>query len=165
MRWILLSVSAVVALLLEVTLFDRMEVGGARPDLALALALLVALTSRRLDLVCGATWLTGLLVDFISGTRFGTYSLQFLIAAMAAYGLKRIVSGDSIPGQVVLVGAIVLAVNLLDGLWVLRETHGVGTGLVAWHAAATALYTAVLVPFLSWAGKPIFLKFGREAEF
>jgi len=165
MRWILLLVSAVVALLLEVTLFDRLEVGGARPDVSLALALLVALTSRRFDLVCGAAWLTGLTLDLVSGTRPGTFSLQFMIAAMAAYGLKRIVSGDSIPGQVVLVGAIVLTVNLLDGLWVLRQTHGVGTGLVAWHAAATALYTAVLVPFLSWAGKPMYLKFGREAEF
>jgi rod shape-determining protein MreD len=165
MRWIILATAAVIALLMEVTLFDRLDLGGGRPDLVLTLALLVALTSRRLDLVSAAAWLSGLLVDFVSGARFGTCSLFFLLAALVAYVMKRIVSGDSLPGQVFLVGTIVLVLNLLEGLWVARGASALTVGLVAWHAAATAAYTVLLVPFLSWAGYPLFRKFGRDAEF
>ncbi len=164
MRWILLVVAALTALVLEVTLFDRLAIDGSRPDLVLSLALLIAATSRRFDLVCLATWLAGFLVDLLSGARFGTFSLLFLLAAMTAYGLKHFISGDGLPGQVFLVALLVLAVNLVNGFLAVRPLQGVDADVVVWRAAVTALYTAALVPLMRWMARPVFLKFGREAE-
>ncbi len=164
MRWILLVAAALTALVLEVTLFDRLVLWGARPHLVLALALLIAATSRRFDLVCTATWVSGLLVDMVSGARFGTFSLLYLVAAMTAFGLKRFVSGDSIPGQIFLVTLLVMAVEGIHGLVATRSIVGVPYELVAWRAGTTAFYTALLVLPVRWMARPVLVKFGREAE-
>mgnify|MGYP000141500476 CR=1 FL=1 len=164
MRWILLIAAALTAIVLEVTLFDRLSIANARPDLPLSMALLIAATSRRFDLVCLATWITGLLVDLLSGARFGTFSILFLLAALTAYGLKQLVSGDAILGQMFLVGLLVLSVDLAHGLIATWSFRDIGVDLVARQAAVTALYSAALVPLLRWMGRPVLLKFGREAE-
>jgi rod shape-determining protein MreD len=164
MRWFLLILSGIAVLLAEVSLFDYLSIAGVRPNLTLALALLITMTSRRFDLVCLSAWLLGLMVDLLSGARFGVFSLLFLLSAMATYGLKRIVAGDTLVGQTLLIGGVVLVVNLAEGLWMLGTAQEIGVGIVAACAAGTALYTALTVPALGWLGKPVLVKFGKEAE-
>jgi rod shape-determining protein MreD len=164
MRWFMLLLAGMTAIALEVSLFDHLSVSGFRPDVALALALLVSLTARRFEWACLATWLIGLLVDLVSGARFGTYSLLFLLACMAAYGLKRMISGEGGVGQFVLVGAIVLLVHVAEGAVILLQSRGIGIWLMASHAAGTALYTAVLAPILGWVSQPLLAYFKNEAS-
>jgi rod shape-determining protein MreD len=163
MRWFLLLLAGVTAIAIEVSLFEHLAVGGVRPDVALALALLVALATRRFEWACLATWMIGLLVDLISGARFGTYTLLFLAASMIAYGLKRVISGESWFGQFLLVGGLGLLVNISEGAVVLLQTRGIGFGMLAAHAAGTALYTALLAPILGWICQPLLNYFRNEA--
>jgi rod shape-determining protein MreD len=161
MRWLVLWIAGASAVAAQVMVFDRLAVDEARPDLALALSLLVALASRRLESACAAGWLIGLTVDLVSGARFGTFSLLFLAAALAACGLKQVVAGETAFGQVLVVGAVVLLAGALEALWVYGEIRGLGVGRIAWRVTGTALYTALLAPLLGALGKPLLQEFAK----
>jgi rod shape-determining protein MreD len=161
MRWVFLVLAGAAAIAAQVTVFDHLAIRGVRPDLALAMALLVALEARRLDPACVASWLMGLMVDLVSGARFGTNSLLFLFAALVAFGLKRIVAGETLVGRFLVVGVIVLGVGAIEGMGGGLGLQGLGINRLAVQVAGTALYTAVLAPPMGWLGRPLLAEFGK----
>lgn len=164
MRWFLLVAAAAVAVAAEVTFLPHLAVAGVRPDVALALALLAALGARRVEPACVAAWTVGFVVDVASGARLGAFSLVYILAGLAAYGLKRVITGETLLGQVLLVGALVLAVNAVEGIAAAAQTRGAEARLVLWQVVGGALYTALVVPVLAVLARPIYARFGRPAS-
>lgn len=164
MRWLLLILAALLAVTAELTVFERLSIRGVRPDVGLAFALLAALAAHKLETASLATWIVGLVVDGVSGARMGTFALLFILSGLAAYGLKRVVAGETLVGRVLLIGLLVLIVNAVEGAAAAARSHGIGAGVLLWQAFGTATYTALGVPVLAFVGKPVFARFGKAAR-
>jgi rod shape-determining protein MreD len=142
LRYLLLAFGA---LLLEGTLFGRLAVGGARPDLALAVTVYAGLFGRgRGGVIIG--FLLGLLRGWADPAWLGLETLLLAATGFAAALTSAMVNRASPWVQALLILLLVLAHDLVRAL----VLHGFapGAALIAWAGSSplTALYTALLVP-------------------
>ncbi|MBD3237351.1 MAG: rod shape-determining protein MreD [Candidatus Eisenbacteria bacterium] len=142
LRYLLLAFGA---LLLEGTLLSRLPVAGARPDLALALAVYAGLFGGgRGGVAIG--FLLGLLRGWSEPGWLGLETLLLSLTGFAAGVTSPMVNRSSPWVQALLIFLLLLAHDLVRSFWL----HGFAPApaLLAWVGSApmTALYTALLVP-------------------
>jgi len=147
--WFGLAIVIVAATVLQTSLMNRIAVENVKPDLMLALVVVLSLRSRWQDMFV-ANWVLGILKDLTSHTPVGMYGVLFMSVGLLAGVAVRQVFGDHL--LVHLVCAFVLAAACECAVAVLLVLiHGLPrSGAIMRAAIGGAVYTALISPPLAW---------------
>ena len=147
--WIGLVIVIVAATVLQTSLMNGITVADVKPDLMLALVVVLSLRSRWQDMLV-ANWVLGILKDLTSSAPIGTYGVLFLLAGLLAGAAVRQVFGDHL--LVHLACAFVAAAACECAVAVLLMViHGPPwSGAMMRAAIGGAAYTALISPLLAW---------------
>lgn len=150
MRWVVITLLAVVFAVLQTTVVPRIEFLAARPDLPLAFVVALALHGRAPDAMLAA-WFMGMLCDFTTLERPGLFSLSYVLAAGMTMFVREYVFRQQAFAQA---ATTLLAALLVRGLWTAYQ-------LLAYGRTASdaevffgfwiggSLYTALLAPLVN----------------
>ena len=147
--WIGLAIVIVAATVLQTSLMNGIAVANVKPDLMLALVVVLSLRSRWQDMFV-ANWVLGVMKDLTSHTPVGTYGVLFLSAGLLAGAAVRQIFGDHL--LVHLACAFVAAAACECAVAVLMMViHGLPwCGAMMRAAIGGAAYTALISPLLAW---------------
>ncbi len=154
------AVGAIVAAILEVSVFAQLQLAGIRPDLVLAVGIGVAMTMG-FDAAIVWAFVGGLLLDVMLPERpLGSTTLAMLIAVGVALLVARVVESP----RLLVVGITAFAITFLyEGLLtaILAVASGVdigGMALASW--AMGALMSGVIAVIAAWIIRSLLLRFG-----
>ena len=158
-RFLVLLLILVVAVVIQTTLADLASVGPARPDVVIALAVYLALAFELRE-VFVPIWALGILRDAFSAAPVGMHGLIFLGLGLLVGGIRHYVPRDNSVGiMFVAAAAVVLCETVAIGVLAIRYDVRVGRDMlltVLLNAAYTAALSAVLPRFLNrpcrWVG-------------
>jgi rod shape-determining protein MreD len=143
-RVLVLAGVIVVALLLESTVFARLRLGGARPDLLVIAVVAVAMAAGPTSAACFG-FSAGLAADLLFARPVGVAALVYTCLGFAV-GVARVYLVGSRPWvHLLLTGAASLAAVWSAGL-VLRVLDLSSWGFVARTGPLVALYNLLLAP-------------------
>lgn len=151
MRWLPFIILAIVMLVLQGTIVQKIAIRGVWPDWMFILAVYYALWGRWPDAAIAA-WILGLLVDLQSRGWIGLNAFCFGGAAWAILYIRQALFRDHPITQVVVTLVFALGVRLAVGgydAW--RAGGGIPVGEIGSLAFFTALYTAACAPYVHWA--------------
>jgi rod shape-determining protein MreD len=146
-------------ILVQVTLLARLRLGGAAPNLLLAVVVCWSLIRGFGD---GILWgfVGGLGIDIVSGLPLGSSALALmLICPLASLGKNSV-----FPGSLTLPALLIILATPVHG-WILlfiRQTLGVSvawlastTGIIGPEIVLNVLLVPVVYPALRWLASPI----------
>ncbi|MHB1653665.1 MAG: rod shape-determining protein MreD [Desulfitobacteriaceae bacterium] len=145
MRYVILVLLLVLALVLPGTIFHLWSWSGIKPDLVMLFTIYIALHDRQWT---GVFWglAAGLVQDFYLGHYIGMYSLTLTVVALLTAWLAGRWYRENFPLTFLLVFAVTVVGQLMIGFL------GLGAGL-QWSAGdilrivvGVAIYNALLVP-------------------
>src|SRR3954469_10706494 len=143
MRWPAYFILTYVAIGLQIGLGEYARVGGAVPNLILLAILFIALNAPRDAALLGCFGI-GVIQDIVSLHPLGLYALAYSLVAMFVVSTQEIVYRAHPLTHFTLAfvgGVLVAAVVCIHG-WLQGPHEPIGSLL------ATALYTAILAPFV-----------------
>ena len=150
--WLTLIVMA------EVTLLMRWGWWCSACQLGLVTVLGIGLWRRPSEALVAGLW-GGLLVDDLTASSCGASTLLFALVAWGTTRLRRHLYKDHPLVQMVLAGVVVMIGGIVG--WYVAAVGGGGAGWLGrwiWHAAPTALVTAVAAPLWLRAIRPIVVR-------
>lgn len=140
---------AIVALILQTTLFDLFSLWDAKPDLLFIIALFIAFMSFDTDRILISAWILGLVKDFGSTSGFGAFSLIFLAGAFAILRIREFIPQGS---QISRLAVIAIAAFLENFTYAtLALSKAIGFWVVLGRSGLMAIYTALLFLVLNRA--------------
>lgn len=151
MRWLSYFILGYLVLGLQIALKGYVAVQGAEPNFVLLMVVFIALNGVRDQALLGA-FLLGLMQDLLTLQPMGTWAFSYGLVAMSVLSTQEIVYPDHplTHFSLALSGGILCGVVLTLQHWAYPALHGGirpgGGGVLPYFASA--LYTAVLAPFL-----------------
>lgn len=151
MRWVGFLILLAIVAVLQSTVVSWIRIQRIGPDLVFLLALFYLLHAEPLDALIAA-WLAGLTLDLFSEVRLGTFAFSFGLVGLALVRLRQLVFRDHPVTQLflALVGCELIQVVARSVTAVLEPRLSWGPTDVLLGALYTALYTAVLAPYVLW---------------
>jgi len=151
MRWIGFLILLALAAVLQSTVVSWIRIQRIGPDLVFLLALFYLLYAEPLDALIVA-WLAGLTLDLFSQVRLGTFAFSFGLVGLVLVRLRQLVFRDHPVTQLflALVGCELTQAVARSVTAVLEPRLAWGPTDVLLGALYTALYTAVLAPYVLW---------------
>jgi rod shape-determining protein MreD len=151
MRWVRFIITLLLAVVLQSTVVSWIRIHRVGPDLVFLIAIYYLLKAPPAEALLAA-WAAGLALDLFGEARLGTFALSFGLVGLAVVRLRELVFRDHPLAQLFLVLIACQAVQVLArSLTVLVEpTVRWGIADVFLGAFYTALYTAVLAPYMLW---------------
>ena len=153
MRWLPYFILAYIALGLQVGLRGFIEVRGATPNFPLLLIVFMGINARR-EPVLIASFLLGLMQDLFTQQPPGVWAIAYSLVGASVYSTQEIVypKHPLTHFSLTLLGGILAGVVLTVHGWLYPLLHGpeagVGAAGTAGVYAASALYSAILAPFV-----------------
>jgi rod shape-determining protein MreD len=150
MKWLSFAILAVLTVVLQTTVVQKMAIQSIWPDWMFVLAAYYALWGPWPEAAIAA-WILGLLVDLQSLDRIGLHAFTYGAAAWGIMRLRQVVFRDHPLTQITLTLAFTLGVQLVVGLY-RQWGPGMEVSTTAWWwpALFTAVYTAACAPYLHW---------------
>jgi rod shape-determining protein MreD len=151
MRWIGFIILIVLAAVIQSTVLSWIRIHRIGPDLLFLVAVYYLLQASPAEALLAA-WAAGLTLDLFSDVRVGTFALSFGLVGLAVIRMREMLFKDHPLTQlvVVLIGCelsqvLARAINAL-----LEPSLQWGLADVLLGALYTALYTAILAPYVLW---------------
>jgi rod shape-determining protein MreD len=143
MRWPAYFILAYVAIGLQIGLGEYLRVGGALPNLILLAVIFIAVNAPRDAALLGCFGI-GAIQDLVGLHPLGLYALAYALVAMFVVSTQELVyrAHPITHFTLAFVGGILVAAVVCIHGWLQGPREAVGSLL------ATALYTAILAPFL-----------------
>lgn len=157
MKWVPFTILAIIAIVLQTSVVRYVEIQSIRPDLVLVLAVHYALWGPWPEAAI-AGWLMGLLVDLQSSEpdRIGLHAFCFGGAAWLILRVRQVVFREHAVTQFLVTLASCLLIQVVVGLYHRWGRTVLGGGF--WSPVLlTALYTALLAPYVHW----LLIRLGR----
>lgn len=144
MRWAAYFILVYVAIGLQIGLqaYVRTD-GGARPDLILLAVIFIAVNAPRDQALLGALGI-GLVADLVTVGPLGLYALAYSIVGMFIASARELAAKP----HPITHFTLALASGVLSGLVLLIHGWIRGPGVSIWALLGSALYTAILAPFV-----------------
>jgi len=163
MHWLRLTLLLLLAALLQVTVIPALQIGRARPDLLLLLA--IALVARKpwpVDARPAAVrwvpfwigWIAGLLADIAAAGSHLPFGVTALVYGLLTLALSRVGADlffESIVSQVIILAPLCLIAEGALAAVLAVAAHG---PLLLGQAAWSAVYSALLAPLIFAALHP-----------
>lgn len=145
-----LLILGLVALVLELTVMERLTFHGGRPELLLLLACFAALFATRPRQAYWAAWILGLAKDLGSSSPLGFHALIFVGVAWILILLRKVVFREHPMVQFVIAFAATAAMNLLVATFVCLFRGGVPLGTILLGTMTGGALTAAIAPVVMW---------------
>ncbi len=147
MKQIAYMLLVIFCLVFQVAVLENLRVLDSSPNLLFLIALYAALFAPRRDAVIAA-WIAGIAFDVFSSGRFGVYGFLFAGAAVPLIYIRDKVFKEHALSQFVLAALAAAAVEALAATAVKAQYPAADSGSLVTGVVVTALWTAVLAPFV-----------------
>ena len=160
MRWFTFFCILLCISLFQTTLINWIDLGLAVPDLYFPLIIFYSfLTDIKQNTI--TNWFTGLSKDLLSEGSLGVNSIFFVVIGFLVWSVRGILFRGHLVTQVIITFVFSIIYNTFYAVHTAISFHSLSVSTTIWMILVCSLYTAMIVPILSW----IFSKFQPTYKF
>ncbi len=151
MRWIAFLILAGVTIVLQTTIVYRLELSQGAPDLMFIVAMLYALHAPSPDAMIAA-WVLGFITDLFWPGRVGVHAFSYGLLALVVVQFRDSMFRDHPLTSLFVTLVCAWIAHLLAGVHYMIFHPQAERTMVAvlLHATVTAMFTAILAPYVHW---------------